>query len=407
MVGHRRPRTTCLAVTHETQRRSNVPPRRVLVIHPAMAPYRSDLFNLLAKRVDLRVLFIHAVPSYDADLRREDLARGLECDWRVLADGCRRPMASLPWIFRREVVSFRPDVVVTHEFGWASVLSMLMPVASSRVGRVLWTSRSAEQLAALSAIRRFAVRTLAPMADALLAYSAAVSGKLAAVASIPESRIFLCANQQDSGRLRNLAATARGAALKECRRRGLASRPLIVTIGRLVDIKDVANTIRGFAGARHALRQAALVVIGDGPLRPSLERLARELGVSTDVAFLGHLSAADVQAWLSLASVTVLASLVEPYGAVVAEGLAHGVPCICSKAAGASVLIDSWSRGMVIQPGDASLMENAMMSRSPDLHPAADLAVRCRDDLRPLTVLDDAAGFLAAVDHAAEHKRDC
>jgi glycosyltransferase involved in cell wall biosynthesis len=394
-------------VTHDLQPRCSVSPRRVLVIHPAMAPYRNDLFNLLARRTDLRVLFVNAVPSYDGDLRRDDLARGLECSWSVLSDGCRHPMASLPLLFRREVASFWPDVVVTHEFGWASALAMLAPVASSEVGRILWTSRSPEQLAALSSIRRLAVRTLAPMADALLTYSAVVRSRLATVAGIPESRIFLCANQQDSVRLRDLAAAAREAALVECGRRGLTGRPLIVTIGRLVDIKDVATTIRGFAGARHAMGQAALVVIGDGPLRAALERLARDLGVSSDVVFLGHLSTADVQAWLSLASVTVLASLVEPYGAVVAEGLAHGVPCICSKAAGASVLIDSSSRGVVIRPGDASLMEHALRSRRPDLRPAADLAVTCRPDLRPVTVLDDATGFLAAVDHAIERKRAC
>jgi glycosyltransferase involved in cell wall biosynthesis len=399
------PGKALLPLKIETQRRSTMPQRRVLVIHPAMAPYRNDLFNLLAKRVDLRVIFVNAVPSYDGNLRRDDIANGLACDWSVLADRCRYPMASLPWLLRREVAFFQPDVVVTHEFGWASILAMLTPVVASRSSRILWTSRSAEQLTSLSAMRRMAVRAMAPLAGALLAYSPAARGSLATLAAIPETNIFLCANHQDADRLRDLAASARASAVEHCERRGLLGRPLIVTVGRLVELKDVATTIRGFAAARQALGQAMLVVIGDGPLRASLERLAGELGVSGDVSFLGHLCVADVQAWLSLASVTVLASLVEPYGAVVGEGLAHGVPCICSEAAGASVLIDSPSRGVVFRPGDVSVIDLAMRLRASDLRPAGVLAAGRRDDLRPLTVLDDAAGFLAAVEHSVKRER--
>jgi glycosyltransferase involved in cell wall biosynthesis len=374
--------------------------RRVLVVHPAMAPYRVDLFNLLARQCDLRVIFLHAVPPYAANLPREELSADLECSWSVVSDGGRSPARALPGRLWREVSSFRPDVLVTHEFGWASVLSMLTPLAGRQAGRILWTTRSTDQFAKLSTARQIAVKTLAPRADALLAYSKEARLSLAAVARMPESSMFVCANHQDAGRLRHQADSTREEVLNECRRRGLADRPLVVTVGRLVEVKDVATTIGGFARARDALGESALVVVGDGPLRGTLELLARDLGVADRVVFMGHVSSAQVQGWLSIAALTVLASLAEPFGAVVAEGLAHGAPCICSSTAGASVLINSPMRGVTVPPGDLGAMEWAFRSRAADLQRATDLAGSRRDDLRPLTVHDDASGFLAAVAYA-------
>lgn len=374
--------------------------RRVLVIHPAMAPYRVDLFNRLARRCDLRVLFLEAVPPYDANLRREEIAAALECDWSVLADECRVPAVALPGRLRREMAAFAPQALVTHEFGWASGLSTLTPFFGPRAARILWTTRSTDQLDRLRASRRAAIRLLAPRADALLAYSGAARARLARLAGIPASRIFVCANHQDAGRLQRLADTARGAVVARCLSLGLLDRPLIVTVGRLVPVKGITATIRGFAAAGSALGAAALVIIGEGPLRGELETCARDAGIANRVVFLGHVSTADVQAWLSLASLTVLASLAEPFGAVVAEGLAHGVPCVCSTAAGAAVLVDNPARGVTVQPGDTGAMAEALRSRQGDLQPAAVLAQRRRGDLRPLTVADDARGFCEAIDHA-------
>jgi len=374
--------------------------RRVLVVHPAMAPYRIDLFNALAQQCRLRLLFLDTAPAYDHNLRREGMAARLNCDWSILADEDRSPAGALPWRLRREARSFQPDVVVTHEFGWASMLATLTPLVRRGVGRVVWTTRSVEQIRTLSPIRRIALRILARRAGAILAYSGASRRSLAAAAGVPDSQIFVCANNQNGERLRHLAESTRGLVLDECRRRRLCGQSLIVTVGRLVATKDIATTMRAFAATRDELGSTMLVIIGDGPLRGALQQLAEQLGVSRKVIFLGHLASAEVQGWLSLASLTVLASREEPFGAVVAEGLAHGVPCICSASAGASSLVDSPSRGVVIQPGDPENMAQAFRAFAGSLQSVAELAASVRADLRSLTVADDLRGFLAAVDHA-------
>jgi glycosyltransferase involved in cell wall biosynthesis len=176
-------------------------------------------------------------------------------------------------------------------------------------------------------------------------------------------------------------------------------------VSRLVASKDVATAIRGFAAARDGLAAAVLVILGDGPLRDDLHGIARESGVADRVRFVGHVPAADVQGWLSIASLTVLASREEPFGAVVAEGLAHGVPCVCSSGAGAAVLIDRTSCGVVVPPGDVAAFAAALRSRAAELRPLDDPMLLERADLRRATVADDVAGFMAAVEHAIGGRR--
>lgn len=381
------------------------PRRRVLLVHPAMTPYRLDLFNTLAETCDLNVLFLGGRPWYDGATACGELMSGLACRWSVVA-GESGGWPRLPFLgLSREAAAFGPDVITTHEFGWASGLATLTALVDRRVARVLWTTRSPYQFARLSTVRRAAVRLMAPRADALLAYSPAARTAVADLASVPESRIFICANHQDGTRLRRLAAEARGRILERCAREGLGGRPLVVTVSRLVTSKDVATTIRGFAAARDELPGAMLVVVGDGPLRAQLHDIARGSGVADRVLFLGHVPAGDVQAWLSIASLMVLASREEPFGAVVAEGLAHGVPCVCSTGAGAAVLIGRPSCGVVVPPGDVTALAEALRSRAAELRPLDDPALLARADLRPATVADDAAGFLSAVEHAISRRR--
>jgi glycosyltransferase involved in cell wall biosynthesis len=69
------------------------------------------------------------------------------------------------------------------------------------------------------------------------------------------------------------------------------AEPLVlVQTARLVEKKGVDITVRAFAAARSRLGPAELLIVGDGPLRADLERLAESLGVSSSVRFLGELS---------------------------------------------------------------------------------------------------------------------
>jgi glycosyltransferase involved in cell wall biosynthesis len=121
----------------------------------------------------------------------------------------------------------------------------------------------------------------------------------------------------------------------------------LLAIGRLVPAKGLETLL----AAMWRLRELRLDVIGDGPLRASLEAAA-----PPNVRFLGHRD--DVPALLAGASALIVPSRREGFGVAAAEGLAAGVPVIASAVDGLrEVLGDA---GILVPPGDPGALIGAI-----------------------------------------------
>lgn len=147
-----------------------------------------------------------------------------------------------------------------------------------------------------------------------VAVSAAVVRRLLAW-GVPASRVELIPNAIEADRYR--FDPARRVQVRA--QLGIASERFVVgAVGRLVPGKKVDLMLRSLRG--HAAVTA--LVVGEGPERPSLTALARELGV--DAVFTGE--SADVPGLLSAMDVLVAPSEEETFGLAVLEGLAAGLP---------------------------------------------------------------------------------
>jgi glycosyltransferase involved in cell wall biosynthesis len=377
-------------------------PPRVLVVHPAMAPYRLDLFNALHKRIPLRVLFTQPLPAYDSNLDRHALQDALHCDYGFLEENGSPSFGSLVWRMWKEVRRCRPDVIVTHEFSQASsAASAMSRVWNRRVSHVVWTTKNPLEIAAVRGIRLRAMRWLAATAAAVMTYSAEAADDLSNTAQVPRDRFFVCANHQDPVRLRSLALKSLPTVLADCRRLDILHRQVVVVVSRLAEEKNVSATIAAFRRAFADDGEVCLVIIGEGPLRAALRDSASRMPCGDRIHFLGQQGIPVVQAWLSVASLSVLASSHEPYGAVVGESLIQGTPVLCSEAAGAASLIDSPSKGAVFPPGRIDLLAGMLKCHRSAFVPVEQLAARTKASIPTLTVADDVAGFVAAVSYAA------
>lgn len=89
-----------------------------------------------------------------------------------------------------------------------------------------------------------------------------------------------------------------------------------------------------------------LLIIGAGDAHPYRE-LAKKLSIEKDVIFLG--ARADVQKYYSASDVFVFPTLLEPFGLVIAEAMASGLPVITSRNAGAAELIENGVSGLLLK----------------------------------------------------------
>lgn len=116
----------------------------------------------------------------------------------------------------------------------------------------------------------------------------------------------------------------------------LSGKKIILFVGRLVKLKRVDLLISAYGKMKS--EDGVLVIVGDGEERESLEGLAREC--PRRVVFTGRLEGDSLYAWYNIASVMVLLSSVEPFGAVTAEALIGGSKILISDKAGSACLVE-------------------------------------------------------------------
>jgi teichuronic acid biosynthesis glycosyltransferase TuaC len=111
--------------------------------------------------------------------------------------------------------------------------------------------------------------------------------------------------------------------------------PVVVTVGHLVARKRHADVLRALWLLRDEHPELRWVVVGDGPERPALEHLARELGLADRVELRGQLPPGEASAAARSATAFVLPSVDEAFGVAYVEAMAGGVPAIgCRGEAG-------------------------------------------------------------------------
>jgi glycosyltransferase involved in cell wall biosynthesis len=134
----------------------------------------------------------------------------------------------------------------------------------------------------------------------------------------------------------------------ELRRRHGFDGPTLVFAGRLSLQKALDVALRAVA----ACEGVALVVAGDGPERPRLDRLVAELGLGDRVRFLGAQPRETVLELLAAADAEVLSSGWENFPHALIEGLAVGTPVISTGGGGVGEIVDDEVNGLLVPPDD-------------------------------------------------------
>ena len=138
-------------------------------------------------------------------------------------------------------------------------------------------------------------------------------------------------------------------------RLGLAGRPVVACISRMVPRKGQDTLIKAWPRVRAAVPGARLLLVGDGPYAPTLKRMAQRLGVASDVIFTGPVPWAELPGYYDAADVFAMpcrtrrAGLdVEGLGIVYLEASATGLPVIGGNSGGAPDAILDGESGYVV-----------------------------------------------------------
>ena len=143
-------------------------------------------------------------------------------------------------------------------------------------------------------------------------------------------------------------------------RAGLPERYFLY-VGRLAPEKNLTGLLRAYLHHRGAGGRWPLVLVGEGPERAALERQAAASPWAADILFAGHTDSAGPPRWYAFAGCFVLPSTREPWGLVVNEAMACGLPVIVSGRCGcADDLVAPGENGFVFDPAVEGMLPEAL-----------------------------------------------
>jgi colanic acid/amylovoran biosynthesis glycosyltransferase len=134
----------------------------------------------------------------------------------------------------------------------------------------------------------------------------------------------------------------------------------LLSVARLEPPKDPETLLEAVAKLRRRGRQVELTLVGDGPLRPRLERRARQLGLSSHVVFAGFIGQDGLHCYYRNADLFCLSSVSEGVPVVLMEAMAQGVPLVAPRLPGVQELVQDGREGVLVPPMDAVALAEAI-----------------------------------------------
>ncbi len=333
---------------------------KVLIFHPALPPYRVDLFNALAVRHHLR-LVLCSENLASQKFNQAALIKKMHAEHVFLTKGFTISKRIFRFGIKNEICKFNPDIVITMEFSPTTiVVAVWRMIFKGGFKHIVWTDDNPERVSLDNCFRRLARRYLLSHLDGIVFLSNESEdyyrirygwSKLSAIVPILQ--------REES--FRNGLFRANDVAIDFKNQFGLDGKRVLLFVGRLSREKRIDHLIGAFANLATQIKSVVLVLVGDGKERAALSQLAKELNIFEQVIFAGRHEGDSLAAWYLIGTVFALTSESEPFGAVVNEALLAGIPVVCSNKAGAKILIKDNENGSVVDPEDNSALQSALL----------------------------------------------
>jgi glycosyltransferase involved in cell wall biosynthesis len=215
--------------------------------------------------------------------------------------------------------------------------------------------------------RRAAARVLA-RADAVVCVSPDQLAELES-AGLPPERACVVPNGVTAAP--DLSAERRASLRSEL----AANRHVVTLVGRLVEQKAPERFVDAAAEVLARRSGVIFAVVGDGPLRPELERRAADRGAADRIRFTGVRD--DARELIALSDLVVFTSTWEGLSMVALEALAAGVPVVATGVSGMRELLGDGA-GRIVEPPEAAAFASAIEALLDDPDTRAEMGTRGR-----------------------------
>ena len=376
--------------------------KRVVLLTNYIPPYRLPLYKAIAERVpEFEVLISTPMepnrnwsPNWEGLNVTVQKNITLNRTWRH-PHGFSDPLfVHIPydtiWLLSQK----QPDVIISAEMGFRTLQSTIYQKLNSQSKLILWAMVSEYSEQGRGNLREILRRWLVPQADALL-----VNGQSGAryvrQLEIPDEKIFPAPYTTEISPFLSVP---------------VAKDPnhayRLLCVGQLAERKGVKPFLSALArwGAAHPDRKIEFWLVGDGPLRSSLEEFPIPDNLS--LRFVGHVDYKDLAQVYQQAGILVFPTLADEWGLVTNEAMAAGLPVLGSLySQSVEELIVEGETGWIFRPDlEEEILSALDRVLSTPLEVLEKMRQKVRDRIRDLTPDFVADGILQAINYVSESK---
>jgi glycosyltransferase involved in cell wall biosynthesis len=355
--------------------------KKLLIIHPALAPYRIDQFNAISRLFNLEVIFIFG-NVWNHKFDQSKLISQLRFKVSFLLKGPRLKGRVFRFGMYRTIRKVNPDIVVGYEFSFSTqylILLKRLGLLHQKIGTTIDDSIDICNHVQSNA-RYFARKQSIKHLDFVVVLSNEVSEFYQKAFHLSESQIIVSPILQDADRLRSPAEKLDEIAKQYAQKYDLLGKKVLLFVGRFISEKALSNFIDTICSLLLKYDDLVLVLVGDGDEKHKLQVQIAQKQLEQKVLLPGRFEGEDLYAWYLCASGFVLPSTYEPFGAVVNEALIFGLPVFCSKYAGASYLVSA-GKGLLFDALNESDTTNGLLSFLSIILPVGEIDLKAKPSL--------------------------
>ncbi len=374
---------------------------RVVIITEIIAPYRIPVFNALARlpEIDLHVIFLAETDSAQWKWRvyKEEIQFSYEVlrSWRGRVAG---NTFLFNWGVSAALKRFLPDSIVFGGYNYLASWKGLLWARSHGVPALLWAESNVNDRRSRNPIVEFLKSTFIRACRAFVVPGRSSHNYLSGY-GVAVSDIFTAPNAVDN----NLFAAGAEAARKDERRfRDCLNLPdrYLLFVGRFVREKGIFDLLDGYALLPAEKQdEVGIVFVGDGPERAELARRVANL-CKGEIRIVGFAQRDQLAIYYGLADVFIFPTHSDPWGLVVNEAMACGLPILATAVAGCVAdLVSHGDNGLVVTARDVSGMAKAIAAML-DMGRLQQMGASSQSRIKAFSSLAWAEGVRAAVEFA-------
>lgn len=333
--------------------------KRLLVFHPALAPYRVDFFNELSEAFESWFYFSNDNLK-EQKFNQKELRKECKFKFNLLEKGFEFGNRSIRIGIYSLLRKHQPQIVLCSEYSQITIFVLLIKIFLRQNLKVYTISDDSIDISIKRKGIRKWIRNLSSYAlDGVIFPSENVCNWYKK--NINNKTNLLCLpivhnNSVYREKLNNALPLTRNI-LSEY---NIDDKKIFLFVGRHIKIKNANCLINSYSETVKYMPNSLLFIIGEGEETENLKNLSSQLNLNQHCYFLGRYEGKQLNSWYNIADFLILPSYYEPYGAVVNEALLAGCKVICSNLAGASELITK-DNGYLFNPFDENELSKILI----------------------------------------------